>query len=54
MQRGELAELQLQVREPGGSVGICRNGALGLPLAAESFYDVLREVAQAYREGTFP
>ncbi|HEY1027154.1 MAG TPA: pca operon transcription factor PcaQ [Pseudomonas sp.] len=54
VQRGELAELQLHVREPGGSVGICRNGALSLPLAAERFCDVLREVAQAYREGVFP
>ncbi len=54
VQRGELIELQLHVREPGGSVGICRNGALGLPLAAERFCDVLREVAQAYREGVFP
>ena len=54
VQRGELAELHLNVREPGGSVGICRNGALSLPLAAERFCDVLREVAQSYREGDFP
>lgn len=54
VQRGELAELHLPVREPGGSVGICRNGALGLSLTAERFCDVLREVAQAYREGEFP
>ncbi|MGG2398649.1 pca operon transcription factor PcaQ [Pseudomonas sp. SH1-B] len=54
VQRGELAELQLHVREPGGSVGICRNGAHRLPLAAERFCDVLREVAHAYREGAFP
>ncbi|WP_443192360.1 pca operon transcription factor PcaQ [Pseudomonas indica] len=54
VQRGELVELQLGVQEPGGSVGICRNGALGLSLAAEGFCGVLREVAQAYREGVFP
>lgn len=54
VRRGELAELQLGIREPGGSVGICRNGALALPLAAERFCEVLREVADAYREGVFP
>ena len=54
VRRGELVELQLGVQEPGGSVGICRNGALALPLAAEGFCAVLREVAQAYREGVFP
>jgi LysR family transcriptional regulator, pca operon transcriptional activator len=54
VQRGELIELQLHVREPGGSVGICRNGALGLPLAAERFCEALREVAHGYREGVFP
>ena len=51
VQRGELAELQLGIQEPGGSVGICRNSALALPLAAEQFCDVLREVAEAYRAG---
>lgn len=54
VRRGELAELQLDVREPGGSVGICRNGALSLSLAAERFCDALREVAQGYREDEFP
>ena len=53
VQRGELVELQLPVREPGGSVGICRNSALALPLAAEQFCAALREVAEAYREGLF-
>ncbi|PZR27024.1 MAG: pca operon transcription factor PcaQ, partial [Ectopseudomonas oleovorans] len=53
VRRGELVELQLPVREPGGSVGICRNSALALPLAAEQFCAALREVAEAYREGLF-
>ena len=35
-------------------LGMLLPGALGLPLAAERFCDVLREVAQAYREGDFP
>ena len=54
LQRGELVELQLGIQEPGGSVGICRNGALALPLAAEQFCAALREVAEAYRDGVFP
>ncbi|MFV9656233.1 pca operon transcription factor PcaQ [Pseudomonas sp. NY15366] len=54
VQRGELVELQLGMQEPGGSVGICCNGALGLSLAAEQFCAALREVAEAYREGEFP
>lgn len=51
---GDLAELQLGIKEPGGSVGICRNAALPLSLAAHWSVEVLREVGQAYREGSFP
>lgn len=42
---GELAELDLGIREPGGSVGLCHNAALPLPLGAQWFSAVLREVA---------
>jgi LysR family pca operon transcriptional activator len=51
VQRGKLVELQVGVREPGGSVGICRNSALSLPMAAERFCEVLREVSGHYRQG---
>ncbi|MGY4533371.1 LysR family pca operon transcriptional activator [Pseudomonas sp. TE3786] len=51
---GGLAELQLGIKEPGGSVGICSNAALPLSLAAHWSVEVLREVGQAYREGSFP
>jgi len=52
--RGELVELDLGIREPGGSVGLCSNPALPMPLAAQWCVDVLREVGQAYREGRYP
>ncbi|PTQ70965.1 pca operon transcription factor PcaQ [Pseudomonas sp. GV071] len=52
--KGDLAELQLGIKEPGGSVGICSNAALPLSLAAHWSVEVLREVGQAYREGSFP
>jgi LysR family pca operon transcriptional activator len=52
--RGELAELELGIREPGGSVGLCSNPALPLPIAAQWCVDTLREVGQAYREGLYP
>lgn len=54
LHRGELVELQLGIREPGGSVGICSNAALPLPLAAHWCVEVLRELGQAYREGQYP
>ena len=41
----KLAELDLGIREPGGSVGLCHNAALPLPLGAQWFSAVLREVA---------
>jgi LysR family pca operon transcriptional activator len=52
--RGELVELDLGVREPGGSVGICRNAALDQGAAAQWVCEVLREVASEYREGGYP
>jgi LysR family transcriptional regulator, pca operon transcriptional activator len=52
--RGEFVELELGIREPGGSVGLCSNPALPLSIAAQWCVDVLREVGQAYREGLYP
>ncbi|QXI29299.1 pca operon transcription factor PcaQ [Pseudomonas vanderleydeniana] len=52
--RGELREIDLGQREPGGSVGISSNASLPLSLAAQWSVDVLREVGQAYREGLYP
>lgn len=52
--KGDLAELQLGIKEPGGSVGICSNAAVPLSLAAHWSVEVLREVGQAYRDGVFP
>ncbi|MCY1176917.1 pca operon transcription factor [compost metagenome] len=52
--RGELCTLDLGVQEPGGSVGICSNAALPLPLPAQWLCEVLREVAGQYRQGRYP
>jgi LysR family pca operon transcriptional activator len=54
LQAGELVELELGIREPGGSVGLCSNPALGLSIPAQWCVETLREVGQAYREGTYP
>ena len=54
LNRGELAELQLGIREPGGSVGLCSNPTLPLTMAAQWCVDALREVGKSYREGNFP
>ncbi|MGH8417973.1 MAG: pca operon transcription factor PcaQ [Pseudomonas sp.] len=51
---GELMELDLDVREPGGSVGLCSNPVLPMPLAAQWCVEVLREVGQEYRENCYP
>lgn len=51
---GELREIDLGQREPGGSVGISSNASLPLSLAAQWCVEVLREVGQAYREGRYP
>lgn len=49
LQSGELEELSLGVREPGGSVGICSNAALPLSLAGQWCCETLRELAEEYR-----
>jgi LysR family pca operon transcriptional activator len=54
LRRNELVELDLGVREPGGSVGICRNAALPPSLPAQWVCEVLREVAGQYRDGLYP
>lgn len=46
IQAGELIELELGIREPGGSIGFCFNSALPLPLAAHWFCEELRQVAR--------
>ncbi|NWB96816.1 pca operon transcription factor PcaQ [Pseudomonas gingeri] len=51
---GELVELELGIREPGGSVGLCSNPSLPISLAAQWCVDVLREVGVEYREGQYP
>ncbi len=51
---GELSELELGIREPGGSVGICSNPALPLSRAAQWCVDVLREVGDDYGKGAHP
>lgn len=50
LQAGELAELELGVRETGGSIGFCWNSALPLSLAAQWFCDELRQVARELTE----
>jgi LysR family pca operon transcriptional activator len=49
---GELYELDLGVREAGGSVGICSNAARALPLPAQWLCEVVREVAREYRRAS--
>ena len=54
LQNGDLAELALGIREPGGSVGICSNTALPLSLAAQWCCEALRELAGEYRARPVP
>ncbi|MNO72283.1 HTH-type transcriptional regulator GbpR [compost metagenome] len=54
LRQGELVELDLGMREPGGSVGLCTNPALPLTPAAQWCVEALREVGQEYREGKYP
>lgn len=54
LRQGELVELDLEMREPGGSVGFCSNPALPLAQAAQWCVETLREVGQEYREGKHP
>ncbi|AMB83945.1 LysR family transcriptional regulator [Pseudomonas agarici] len=51
---GELREIDLGQREPGGSVGISSNASLPLSLAAQWSMEMLREVGQAYHKGLYP
>jgi LysR family pca operon transcriptional activator len=46
---GELIELDLGIKEPGGSVGICTNPTLPASLAMQWCCEALREAAAAYR-----
>ena len=52
--RGELVELAPQLREAGGSLGVCSNAALPLSLGAHWCQEVLREVGRDYCEGVYP
>ena len=51
---GEFHELDLGQREPGGSIGICRNAHVPVSLAVQGCIEVLRELGQAYAEGVYP
>lgn len=51
---GALDELDLGQREPGGSIGICRNAHVPVSLAAQACIEVLRELGQAYAAGVHP
>jgi LysR family pca operon transcriptional activator len=46
---GLLVELQIGIREPGGSVGLCSNPALPLSRAAQWCVDELRAVGALYQ-----
>ncbi|MNT37887.1 HTH-type transcriptional regulator GbpR [compost metagenome] len=54
LRQGELVELNLGMREPGGSVGLCTNPAMPVTPAAQWCVEALREVGQEYREGKHP
>ncbi|NNG65076.1 pca operon transcription factor PcaQ, partial [Pseudomonas fragi] len=51
---GELQEVDLGQREPGGSIGICSNAHVPMSVAAQGCVEVLRELGQAYCEGIYP
>ena len=51
---GELQEIDLGQREPGGSIGICSNAHVPMSVAAQGCVEVLRELGQAYGEGIYP
>ena len=51
---GEFHELDLGQREPGGSIGICRNAHVPVSLAVQGCIEVLRELGQAYAKGVYP
>lgn len=51
---GELQELDLGQREPGGSIGICSNAHAPMSVATQGCVEVLRELGQAYCASTYP
>ena len=51
---GELHEIDLGQREPGGSIGICSNAHVPMSVAAQGCVEVLRELGHAYTEGVYP
>lgn len=53
LQDGSLVELDMGIREPGGSVGLCSNPAVPLSRAALWCVDELRQVGEAYRNGAY-
>ena len=54
LRQGDLVELDLGMREPGGSVGLCTNPVLPVTPAAQWCVEALREVGEEYREGKYP
>ncbi|KRW61407.1 pca operon transcription factor PcaQ [Pseudomonas sp. TTU2014-080ASC] len=54
LQRSELFELDIGLREPGGSVGICSNPSALMSLAAQWCCEALREAAKDYRDTLDP
>ncbi|WP_295479221.1 pca operon transcription factor PcaQ [uncultured Pseudomonas sp.] len=53
LQEGAMCELDMGMREPGGSIGLCSNPAVPLSRAALWCVEQLREVGGAYREGAY-
>nr|WP_314578038.1 pca operon transcription factor PcaQ [uncultured Pseudomonas sp.] len=49
VKRGELVELDLGIREQGGSVGLCSNPVLPLSTAAQWFVEALQKVGLDYK-----
>ncbi|SDW52129.1 LysR family transcriptional regulator, pca operon transcriptional activator [Pseudomonas syringae] len=54
LQGGTLVELDMGIREPGGSVGLCSNPALPLTRAAQWCVDELRSIGAAYCQVQHP
>ncbi|WP_324733219.1 pca operon transcription factor PcaQ [Pseudomonas paeninsulae] len=52
--RGELVELDIGLREPGGSVGICSNPTTPPSLATQWCCEALRTAAADYRAALYP
>ncbi|MFH7495240.1 pca operon transcription factor PcaQ, partial [Pseudomonas syringae pv. tagetis] len=54
LQGGTRVELDMGIREPGGSVGLCSYPALPLTRAAQWCVDELRVVGEAFRNEQYP